>query len=84
MVYLSNIIHPFIDIKGTAWGHGRIIGVCLHSIFCISCVKREPGITQLPVALYIYVAGCYVKCTLCKGCAWNNNYIVGRRKLHYA
>ena len=53
MVYLSNIVHPFIDIKGNAWGHSWVIGMCLHSIFCISCVEREPGITRLPVALYI-------------------------------
>ena len=23
---------------------------------------------------YIHVVGCYAKCTLCEGCAWNNSY----------
>ena len=40
----------------------------------ISCVEREPGITQDYLLLYMYVVGCYAKFTLCKGCAWNNSY----------
>ena len=51
----------FNDFKGTAWGHGQVIGTSSHSIFYVSCVEREPGI----------VACCYAKYTLCKGCAWN-------------
>ena len=35
----------FIDIKGTAWGHGQVIEMCSHAIFYISCAEREPSIT---------------------------------------
>ena len=41
----------FINFKGTAWGHGRVIGTCSHSIFYISCVeKRARYHPRLPVA----------------------------------
>ena len=89
MVYLStrNIIHMlFIDFKGTARGHSWVIGMCYYSIFYISCIEREPGITQdysipvvilkhmrkLSICVHMSVACCYAKCTLCRGCAWNN------------
>ena len=36
----------FIDIIGTAWGHGQVTEICSHAIFYISYVEREPGITQ--------------------------------------
>ena len=26
--------------------HGQVIEMCSHAIFYISCVEREPGITQ--------------------------------------
>ena len=62
MDYSSNIIYiHFIDIKGTAWGHSQVIGMCFHSIFYISCIELDSG---LPVAL-LYIVGCYAKCTLC-------------------
>ena len=35
-----------IKLKGITWGHGWIIGMCSHSTSYISCVEREPGITQ--------------------------------------
>ena len=54
-------------------GHGGSLE-CVRIPSSISVVEREPGITRLPVALYIYVVGCYAKCILCKGRAWNNNY----------
>ena len=44
-IYVISYIH-FIDIKGTAWGHGQVNGICFHAIFYISYVEREPGITQ--------------------------------------
>ena len=46
MVYLSISYIQFIDVKGTAWGHGQVIEMYSHTIVCISCVEREPGITQ--------------------------------------
>ena len=46
MVYLSISYIQFIDIKGTTWGHGQVIEMCSRAIFYISCVEREPGITQ--------------------------------------
>ena len=47
----------FIDIKGTAWGHGQVIEMCSHAIFYISCIEWEPGIiARLLVAIRIYVS----------------------------
>ena len=67
-VYLSISYIQFVDIKGTAWGHGQVIEMCSHAIFYISCLERKPGVTQdYYVYMYIvYVVYCYA--------AWNNNY----------
>ena len=27
-------------------GHSQVIGMCFHTIFYISYIEREPGITQ--------------------------------------
>ena len=36
----------FININRTAWGHGQVIEMCSRVIFYISCVEREPHISQ--------------------------------------
>ena len=46
MVYLSISYIQFININETAWGHSQVIEMCSHVIFYISCVEKEPRITQ--------------------------------------
>ena len=53
--FLSISYIQFIDIKGTAWGHGHVIEMCSHAIFYISCAEREPCITLDYLQLYTYV-----------------------------
>ena len=39
-------MHFFDFFKVTAWGDSWVIGMSSHSIFFISCIEREPGVTQ--------------------------------------
>ena len=66
MVYLSNIdvsYIQFIGIKGTAWGHSQVIGMCSHVSVALKVSQVSPKITCN--CAYISVAVCYA--------AWNNN-----------
>ena len=68
MVYLSISYIQFININGTAWGHGQVIEMCSRVIFSISVALKGNHVSPKITCsyMYMYVVGCYA--------AWNNNY----------
>ena len=68
MVFISISYIPFIDIKGTALGHGQVVEMCSMPSSISVALKASKYHPRLFVAIYIciYVAVCYA--------AWNNKY----------
>ena len=52
-ILLLLYIH-FIDIKGIAWGHGQVIGMCSHAIFYISCIERYHPRLLVAICTYMW------------------------------